>query len=91
MRNWESPILSACLIFISSYLTKVCDQVVALLSTEHSASIVWDEDYDDTESIDMDFGDEDRLFAYRVRKRRQETAVASCPGFQVMPSFIKPN
>ena len=78
---------------ITSYLTKVCDQVVALLSAEHSASIVWDEDYgdDDTESIDMEFGDEDRLFAYRVRKNRQEMTVASRTGFQVTLSSISPN
>ena len=79
------------LILVIRYLTKLCDQVVALLSAEHSASIVWDEDYDDTESIDMDFGDEDRLFAYRVRKRGQETTVASRPGFEVALSFINPN
>jgi len=76
---------------ITRYLTKLCDQVVVLLSAEHSASIVWDEDYDDTESIDMDFGDEDRLFAYKVRKHGQETTIASRPGFQVMLSSISPS
>jgi hypothetical protein len=76
------------LILMNSYLTKVCDQVVALLSTEHSASIVWDDDYDDTESIDMDFADEDRLFAYKVRRHGKEMTAASRPGFQVILSSI---
>lgn len=79
------------LMLMNSYLTKVCDQVVALLSAEHSDSIVWDDDYDDTESIDMDFADEDRLFAYKVRRHEKDTIAASRPGFQVMISSINLN
>jgi hypothetical protein len=76
---------------MNRYLTKICDQVVALLSEEHSASIVWGGEDDDTESMDIDTGDEDRLFTYEVAKRNeQEESATSRPGFQVILSPIKP-
>ena len=69
---------------------KICDQVVALLSAEHSASIVWGDEDDDTESMDIDAGDEDRLFTYEVAKRNeQEESAVSRPGFQVNLSPIR--
>jgi hypothetical protein len=75
---------------ISRYLTKICDQVVALLSAEHSASIVWGDKDSDTESMDIDAGDEDRLFTYEVAKRNeQEESAVSRPGFQVALSSVK--
>jgi hypothetical protein len=79
----ESPILFLILHSQNRYLTKICDQVVALLSSEHSASIIWDED-NDTESMDLDLGDSDRLFTFEVAKtnEREEDAV-SRPGFEV--------
>ncbi len=67
------------------YLTKICDQVVALLSTEHTTSIVWGDEDDDTESLDVDTGDEDRLFTYEVENRNEQEESASLrPGFQVI-------
>ena len=71
------------------YLTKICEQVVAMLSTEHSASIVWgdDDDDDDDGSMDVDAGDDDRLFTYEVAKRNeQEESASSRPAFQVTTS-----
>ena len=74
---------------IYRYLTKICDQVVALLSAEHTASIVWGDDDDDDESIDVDTGDDDRLFTYEVAKRNeQEESASSRPGFQVITSAL---
>ena len=74
---------------ISRYLTKMCDQVVALLSAEHSASIIWGEEDSDTDSVD-DTGDDDRLFTYEVAKRNeQEESAVSRPGFQVIYSSLK--
>lgn len=71
------------------YLTKMCDQVVALLSAEHSASIVWDDEDGDTESVELDTGNDDRLFTYEVAKRNeQEVSIVSCPGFQVIISSV---
>jgi len=66
---------------------KICDQVVALLSAEHSASIVWGDEDSDDESMDVDAGDDDRLFTYEVAKRNeQEESASSRPGFQVITS-----
>ena len=63
----------------------MCDQVVALLSPEQSASIVWNEQESDTESIDTDVRDYDRLFAFEVAKtNEQEESAAVRPGFQVL-------
>jgi hypothetical protein len=44
----------------------MCDQVVALLSAEHSAFLVWGDDEGGTESVDIDPGEDDRLFMYEV-------------------------
>jgi len=70
---------------VSSYLTKICDQVVALLSSEQSASIVWNDEQTNAESADMVTGDDsDRLFTFEVAETNEqvESAVAR-PGFQV--------
>ncbi|KAH9963060.1 hypothetical protein BJV74DRAFT_880022 [Russula compacta] len=54
------------------YLTKMCDQVVALLSPEYSTSLVWNDEDSDAESIDMDTGDSDRLFTFEVAKTNEQ-------------------
>ncbi|KAH9165762.1 hypothetical protein EDB89DRAFT_2008009, partial [Lactarius sanguifluus] len=65
------------------YLTKMCDQVVALISADHSASIVWNDEDRDSISIDMDAGDSERLFTFEVTKtNEQEESAVSRPGFQ---------
>jgi hypothetical protein len=71
------------------YLTKLCDQVVALLSPEHSASIVWNDGDGDNKSVDVDVGDSDRLFTFEISKtnEQEENAVAR-PGFQVTILFV---
>jgi len=72
------------------YLTKMCDQVVALLSAENSASIVWGDKDRDVGSIDIDAGDEDRLFTFEVaRRNEQEQSAMSRPGFLVIHLSIK--
>ncbi|KAI0250860.1 hypothetical protein BJV78DRAFT_1282923 [Lactifluus subvellereus] len=71
------------------YLTKICDQVVALLSPEHSSSIVWNDEDGDMESVDMDTGDSDRLFKFEVAKtNEQEEGAIARPGFQMHSRFI---
>ncbi|KAH8993667.1 hypothetical protein EDB83DRAFT_2304539 [Lactarius deliciosus] len=73
------------------YLTKMCDQVVALLSADHSASIVWNDEDGDTNSVDIDAGDSERLFTFEVAKtNEQEESAVSCPGFQMNSSIIVP-
>ena len=66
------------------YLTKICDQVVALISAKQSAAIVWHDEDSDTESVDVDVGESDRLFIFGVEKtNEQEEGAVSRPGFQV--------
>ena len=67
----------------------MCDQVVALLSPEYSASIVWNDEDDDSKPVDADVGDTDRLFTFEVAKtnEQEENAIAS-PGFQVPIPFV---
>ena len=67
------------------YLTKICDQVIALLSLEHSRAIVWTEQDSDTESVDIEACDSDRLFTFEVAEsNEQEEKAAARPGFQVL-------
>ena len=70
------------------YLTKICDQIVALLSADHSASIVWNDEDDITTSIDQGACDSERLFTFEVAKtNEQEESAVSRPGFQVTPTL----
>ena len=70
------------------FLTKLCDQVVALISDQHSERLVFD---NDTEDIDEDFDDSnavddsDRVFAFEVQQtRQQEDSARAGDGFKVM-------
>ena len=90
------PALSISILYFSTpwdrYLTKICDQVVALLSAEQSASVVLNDEDSDLESIDVDVGKSDRLFKFEVAKtNEQEEGAVSRPGFQVhIPLFFRP-
>jgi hypothetical protein len=67
----------------------MCDQVVVLLSPEYSASIVWNDEDNDTDSVDTDTGDTDRLFTFEVTKtNEQEENAIAYPGFQVPIPFL---
>jgi hypothetical protein len=68
---------------VDRYLTKICDQVVALLSADHSASLVLSDGNDDSDNGDS--GDSERLFTFEVAETIQQESAVSCPGFQVMP------
>lgn len=66
------------------YLTKLCDQVVALISADYSASIVWNDADRDGVSVDVDAGVSERLFTFEVAKtNEQEESAVSRHGFQV--------
>jgi hypothetical protein len=68
-------------------LTKICDQIVGLLSPEHSTSIIWNDEESDVESVDMATGEFDRIFTFEVAEtNEQEENAVSHPGFQV-PSY----
>jgi hypothetical protein len=86
----EPPILFLISCFRNRYLTKICDQVVALLSPKHSASIVWNGEGRDTESGDIDLDDSGRLVSFEVAQTtEQEDGAVSRPGFQVFLGTIE--
>ena len=63
-----------------------------LLSPEYSASIVWDNDENGSESVDIytDNTDSDRMFTFEVsRRNEQEENAVVRPGFQVSVSFVE--
>ncbi|KAH7918945.1 hypothetical protein BV22DRAFT_1041330 [Leucogyrophana mollusca] len=65
------------------YLMKICDQVVALISSSHAQSIVWNEEQLDDASLDVDNDETDRLFTFEVAKtNEQEESVTVRQGFQ---------
>jgi hypothetical protein len=69
---------------IRRYLTKLCDQIVCLLSSEHSRAIVWDDENDDDALTDPDDDDSGRLYDFVVAKTNdQEENVVARPGFTV--------
>jgi hypothetical protein len=65
-----------------SYLTKLCDQVLCLISQEHAEKLVW------KTSTDQDMADDDedaeRMFSFEVSKtNEQEESVNWRAGFEV--------
>jgi hypothetical protein len=70
--------------FVGSYLLKMCDQVVALISSEHANTIVWNEGDEADCFLDTENDESDRLFAFEVAQtNEQEETVTFRPGFQV--------
>ncbi|KAG2116835.1 hypothetical protein DEU56DRAFT_984883 [Suillus clintonianus] len=73
------------------YLMKMCDQVIALISSEHAQSIVWNDQESEDAVMDPD-GDHDessRLFTFEVSKtNEQEEAVKSRQGFNATSKHI---
>jgi hypothetical protein len=64
------------------YLTKISDQIVALISDTHAQGIVWDEEHRGDVSIAGNSSG--RLFTFQVAKtREQEENVIVKPGFIV--------
>jgi hypothetical protein len=69
---------------MSRYLTKLCDQLVCLLSG--SQAIVWEHEVNDPDSasLDLENDDSDRLFDFMVAKTNdQEEDVIARQGFTV--------
>ena len=72
------------------YLTKMCDQVVSLISSEHAQTILWnEEDSEDEDMLEVDHDKSDRIFTSKVAQtNEQEEAVAVRKGFKVSPSLL---
>lgn len=76
--------------YLGRYLTKLCDQVTAFISSEHAEAMVWGGDNEI--DLNADTGESDRLFAFEVAKtNEQEENVSIRPGFQVfLPDSTSP-
>jgi hypothetical protein len=65
------------------YLTKICDQVIALISEDHAKSMIWSNSASDDILSDSDEDDTDRLFTFEVAKtKEQEEGVSVRQGFE---------
>ncbi|KAL4067444.1 hypothetical protein V8B97DRAFT_1873723 [Scleroderma yunnanense] len=69
------------------YLTKMCDQIVALMSSEHSQSIIWNK-ADDEDSFDEDDEDGRIINCVVDRTTEQEESVQVREGFKVQSEHI---
>ena len=66
------------------YLTKMCDQIVSLISSEHAGSILWSDEDNEDEDID---DESDRMFTFEVAQtNEQEESISVRKGFKV--SFL---
>ncbi|KAK0489058.1 hypothetical protein IW261DRAFT_1602879 [Armillaria novae-zelandiae] len=64
------------------YLTKICDQLVCMISPEQAASLSWKEPVAEDSFVGLD-DDTDRLFTFEVHKTdEQEENVTIRPGFK---------
>ena len=71
------------LIFSLRYLTKITDQIVALISDAHIAEIQWSDQSLDV-PLNVDDNEIDRLFSFEVEKTNEQEEQASIrAGFTV--------
>ncbi|KIM57715.1 hypothetical protein SCLCIDRAFT_1219233 [Scleroderma citrinum Foug A] len=72
------------------YLTKLCDQVVALISPEHARSIVWEQHDgdDDNDVLDRDVGSTRIINCIVDRTTDQEESIKVCKGFEAFSEHI---
>jgi len=72
---------------LSRFLTKLCDQVLALVSAEHEETLLL-ENEDETPDSDPEMNpayDSDRLFQFKVQQTIQQEETASAgEGFKVL-------
>ncbi|KAL4249106.1 hypothetical protein ABKN59_005757 [Abortiporus biennis] len=72
------------------YLTKIADQIVALISDEHANAIVWNTNDETGADNEEDENESDRLFNFEVEKTlEQDENVTSRAGISVDLSNIK--
>lgn len=65
------------------YLTKLCDQLICLISTEHSELIVWGDEADYA-GQDSENDESDQLFDFTLATtNKQEENVVARQGFMV--------
>jgi len=85
--NADSTVRSNRVTFMR-YLTKLCDQLVCLLSTRHSQAFVWRDGFDYAEH-DSENDESDGFFDFRLAKTsKQEENVVARQGFTMTSSRL---
>lgn len=76
-----------------SYLSKLADQTMILVSPEHSQTLVWNQDDEDmsiAEEAEEYVERIDRMFAFEVAKtKEEEEGILPKPGFTVSRSVTE--
>ncbi|KAF8548835.1 hypothetical protein OG21DRAFT_670471 [Imleria badia] len=75
------------------YLTKMCDQVVSLISSEHAKTIIWsEEDSKDEDTLEVDDDESGRIIDFEVAQtNEQEETVVVRKGFKAdLPAIALP-
>ncbi|PVF95046.1 hypothetical protein CPB86DRAFT_739378 [Serendipita vermifera] len=76
--TWQDGTISAASrnrVTFMRYLTKLCDQVICLLSDEHSNNLVWPDEEATALDVGFDVGNDDiyeRLFSFSVKQTNEE-------------------
>ncbi|KAA1477855.1 hypothetical protein DENSPDRAFT_933970 [Dentipellis sp. KUC8613] len=87
--TWDDSAVSAVArnrVTFIRYLTKLCDQTIAFMSSECARAIVWQGEDADSVLETSEVADTDRLFTFEVAKmNEQEENITARPGF-VLPS-----
>jgi SPX domain protein involved in polyphosphate accumulation len=66
-----------------SYMTKITDQIICLITPEEATTLVWKQDSEEDYVMDMEDESYDRLYTFEVAKtNEQEEGVAMRPGFE---------
>ncbi|KAF9230093.1 hypothetical protein BU15DRAFT_69493, partial [Melanogaster broomeanus] len=87
--TWDDTAASSVDRYECRYLTKMCDQDVALISPEHAESIVWNEHNSDDELSESDQDESDRMFSFEVAKtNEQEESVSVRKGFKCTTELL---
>ncbi|KAI9455502.1 hypothetical protein HD554DRAFT_2207426 [Boletus coccyginus] len=75
------------------YLTKMCDQIVSLISPEHAQSILWNEEDNEGkhDRREVDHDESDRMFTFEVAQTNEkEESVTVRKGFTAVSRVITP-
>ncbi|KAF8306094.1 hypothetical protein DL93DRAFT_2232719 [Clavulina sp. PMI_390] len=68
----------------SRYLTKLADQIISLMSKEHSDAIIWDEEKEENPTKKKAAVTHDRLYTFAIEKtKEQEESVTKHDGFRI--------
>ncbi|TFY70647.1 hypothetical protein EVG20_g2357 [Dentipellis fragilis] len=93
--TWDDSAVSAVArnrVTFMRYLTKLCDQNIALISAECARTIVWHGEGDESTVVMPNSTNTDRLFTFEVETmNEQEENITAHPGFTLTSKYIRAN